>query len=359
MTAPGAREDGILRVSGSHREVGAALGLACRDLIRRFVAVRQRSLPAGRSLADQHRLAAAYRTVTGEHFPWILDELDGIAEAAQVEPLALFAASTEELWAETRPADTISVPGCTDLASVSTNSGDAQVLVAHTNDLPAGLAPDVRAIEWRVNGHAPVFSLGIGPWMSVAWNRHGLGITGNELWPNDETVGIPRLLLMRAAAHAANLEEACRVVLHPSRASSYNWVLADARSVVSIEGSATAFALLEPDGCGLLHHENHYAHPSMGRFELGHPGLVESRRRARRVRALLAGRRADDFDVLQLRELLSEHGEGAVCRHASSDDDLRTLFWCVACMHPLRITYGIGNPCDSAAAEFAFRRDDQ
>ncbi len=46
-------------------------------------------------------------------------------------------------------------------------------------------------LEWRVPGEPVVFTLGIGPWISVGWNEAGLSITGNELTPNDERVGIP------------------------------------------------------------------------------------------------------------------------------------------------------------------------
>ncbi len=53
------------------------------------------------------------------------------------------------------------------------------------------------AIEWRVPGEPVVFSLGIGPWLSVGWNSAGLSLTGNELAPNDERIGVPRLLMVR------------------------------------------------------------------------------------------------------------------------------------------------------------------
>ena len=34
--------------------------------------------------------------------PWLIEELDGAAEGADVDPLALFACSVEEIWYEPR-----------------------------------------------------------------------------------------------------------------------------------------------------------------------------------------------------------------------------------------------------------------
>ena len=116
---------------------------------------------------------------------------------------------------------------------------DGHLLVAHTNDLYAEDEDDVVAVEWRVPGEPVVFTLGIGPWISVGWNDAGLSVTGNELTPNDERVGIPRLLQMRDALTRRTLADAVEAVLHPARASSYNWVFAHpAEGVLNVEGSA-------------------------------------------------------------------------------------------------------------------------
>ena len=96
-----------------------------------------------------------------------------------------------------------------------------------------------------------VFSLGIGPWISVGWNGAGLSLTGNELAPNDERVGVPRLLMVREQLTARTLDEAVAMALRPDRASSYNTVFAhrDGR-VVNVEGSATDAESSGPSAAG-------------------------------------------------------------------------------------------------------------
>ncbi len=90
----------IHRVTGSHREVGRALGALRRDRIRSSVAASFQELPAGRTRDEQLALAAGYRAFTAPRLPWLIEELDGCAEAAGVDPLAFFACSMEEIWYE-------------------------------------------------------------------------------------------------------------------------------------------------------------------------------------------------------------------------------------------------------------------
>lgn len=323
----------VLTVGGSHRETGAQLGAALRKPIQRAADVQER-------LA----LAAEYREITARHLPWIVEELDGAAEAADVDPLRLFAAMIEEIEAD-EPA---TVGRCTDLVA---RGEDGHILVAHNNDYTAETRGDVVAIEWHVEGQPRMFTLGIGPWLSVGWNESGLSVTGNELTPNDERVGIPRLLQMRAAVACRTLEEAFQIILHPARASSYNWVLASPEGAVNVEGSATTAITRTVEPGSTLVHTNHYLEPEMVQFEGDPDYAVRSAIRSDRARVL-----AEDphpRTVERLRAILSdhEHAPDSICRHHG---ETQTIFWCVADVGAGVVTYGLGNPCDSEAQEYAF-----
>ncbi|HXV58879.1 MAG TPA: hypothetical protein VD704_13525, partial [Gaiellaceae bacterium] len=189
----------LVRAAGSHAEVGAQVGAATAETVRAAVD----------GLALDRALVERYRAVTLEHLPWVVEELDAAAAAAGVEPLALFGASIEELEPAEAPA------ACSDLVLTGARTSDGHLLVAHNNDLYAEDEDGVVAIEWRVPGEPAVFTLGVGPWISVGWNDAGLSVTGNELAPNDERVGIPRLLQMRDVLVRTTLPEAVDTVLHP------------------------------------------------------------------------------------------------------------------------------------------------
>ncbi len=352
--------DEVLQVEGSHKDVGQQIGTACKEAIRRATSFNSEQLPEGRTLDDQLALAAQYRKVTEEAFPWILTELDAAADASGVASELLFAASVEEIWPGRDTTARVPTPafrGCTDIAASHPATGDGTTLIGHNNDLPASVRRDVAAIEWRVEGQPTVFSIGIALWLSVAWNATGLSVTGNELAPNDEKIGVPRLLLMTAAARARSIEEAHAIVSHKRRASSYNWLLADGQGrVSSIEGSATAAAEIGTDSRGFLHHENHYQVPEMQKYERSALHAARSAIRGARVSELLDGLEANRVSSEQLRAVLSDHKNApeSICRHAESEHDMETLFWVIAEPGRLQVEYGLGHPCDSDSRLYRF-----
>ena len=363
MTAP----IPLLRVAGSHRDVGRAVGAATAPVLRDAVAF-DAALPAGRSREAQLALAARYRAATLAATPWLVEEIDGAAEGAGVDPLALFAASVEEIWS-VRPSQAGTsepVPGrCSDLVIGPPFTADGHLRVAHTNDLGEESEPHVVAIEWRVPGDPVVFSLGIGPWISVGWNDAGLSLTGNELSPNDERVGVPRLLMVREQLTAPTLDEAVARALRSDRASSYNTVLAhrDGR-VANVEGSG-GDAVVRWIGSGeSLAHTNHYVEPAMLRFE-GDPAYARrSAVRYDRACALLAAATAAGPGTVTpavLRAWLSDHAGApdSICRHpgsptvggsgavagAGDGSRTKTVFWAIADVTAGDVAYGRGNPC--------------
>ena len=363
---PGSLPGGIplLAVSGSHREVGRQVGVATADVLAEAVAF-DAALPAGRSRADQLSLAARYRDATLAATPWLVEELDGAAEGAGVEPLALFAASIEEIWT-VRPSQATAgsaVDGrCSDLVAAPPATPDGHVWVAHNNDLSPSSEAAVVAIEWHVPGEPVVFSLGIGPWVSVGWNSAGLSLTGNELAPNDERVGVPRLLMVREQLTATSMDEAVAMALRPDRASSYNTVFAhrDGR-VVNVEGSATDAEVSGVSAAGTLAHTNHYACDRMRRYEGDPAYALRSAVRLGRAVELLdgadgAGPMAGSIGPDQLLAALADHGTTpSICRHDDGSESSATVFWCLADVTAGEVRYGLGPRCRGQEARYRFR----
>jgi isopenicillin-N N-acyltransferase-like protein len=355
----------LLRVAGSHRDVGRAVGVATAPVLRDAVAF-DAALPGGRMREEQLALAARYRAATLAATPWLVVEIDGAAEGAGVDPLALFAASVEEIWS-VRPSQagtTEPVPGrCSDLVIGPPFTADGHLRVAHTNDLGEDSEAQLVAVEWRVVGEPVVFSIGIGPWISVGWNDAGLSLTGNELTPNDERVGVPRLLMVREQLTARTLDTAVALALRPDRASSYNTVFAhrDGR-VVNVEGSGGDAVVRQVGTRETLAHTNHYVEPAMLHYE-GDPAYARrSAVRYDRACALLAGAAAagpGSVTEAVLRTWLSDHAgvPDSICRHpgaveadeagpgAGGGSRVKTVFWTIADVTAGEVAYGRGNPC--------------
>lgn len=344
-----------IRVAGSHRQVGVQLGEAGGDALRSAVAETWADLPAGRTRTEQFSLAAAYRIVTEAALPWLVDELDGCAAGAAVDPSELFAWSIEELWYERDRA--ANAGRCTDLVAGPAATADGHLLVGHNNDLHPEVEKQIVAIEKRVDGDPVVFQLGGIPWISVGWNSAGLSLTGNELSPNDERIGVSRSHQVAEMLRARSLDEMVSNALRPDRASSYNNVLASADGgVANVEGSATDEEVTGLDDRGHLVHTNHYVCDRMLAFE-GDPAYARrSEIRYRRGRELLAGEAPGSITHGRMRALLSDH-EGApdsLCRHPDAGGTSKTVFWCVADVTDGVIRYGRGNPCDSTEQTYQF-----
>ena len=350
----------LLRVSGSYAEVGAAIGEARRDTIVRECRTADWKPPLGRTAAEQLAVADAYAEVTRPRMPWVFEELAGCAEASDVDPRALWACCIEEIWYAPRTAGH---PGsaiegrCSDLVATPPATADGHTLTAHNNDMSRRYQEDLIAIE-RVCGDDPtILTIGNGIWISVGWNAAGLNLTGNELSPNDEQVGIPREIQVRAMLRERTLQGMVDVALDPARASSYNNVLVDAGGgVANVEGSATAAEVIGTDADGHLVHTNHYVCASMTSYE-GDPEYAEhSGIRYRRAAELLAAMPTGTVTMDTLHGFLQdhEHAPDSLCRHEAEGRATVTAFWCVADVTAGTIRYGTGNPCDSTVQEFRF-----
>jgi hypothetical protein len=330
----------LVHASGTHAEVGAQIGSASASAVLRSAAAMS---------AAQIEAARPYRDVTERELPWLVEELDAVADGAGADRLAVFAAGIEELDAGGEGEG-----ACSDMVARPPASVDGHLWVAHNNDLPPEVEPDIVATEWRVPGDPVVFTIGVGPWISVGFNSAGLALTGNEVSPNDNRIGIPRLLHVRDILRRRTLDEAVEAALSPHRASSYNTILSHRDGgVVNVEGSATEAELIRPGPGGTLAHTNHYVSAKMLPFEGDPEYAAGSAVRYRRALEWLAPGQITEH---VLRRALQDHtgAPHSLCRHPEHGAQSKTVFWCLADVTERTITYGRGNPCDSLDQRYAF-----
>ena len=141
--------------------MGRQIGEAYADQIRSNVDASFGELPGGRTPGEQLRLAAEYRTVTERELPWLVEELDGCAEAAGADPLAFFAVSIEEIWY--LPRERVTQGRCSDLVAGPRATANGHLLVGHNNDLSPSAEAHIVGIERRVPGDPVTFQLGGAP----------------------------------------------------------------------------------------------------------------------------------------------------------------------------------------------------
>jgi isopenicillin-N N-acyltransferase-like protein len=341
----------FIRVSGSHFEAGRQIGVACREQLA--WAVRS-DLPDGARWDDIRRAAEPYLAATRASLPWVVEEIEGAAQGAGLDPLDLFASGVEEI-SRRLPAVPDTLGKCSDFAAGPPATFDSGIWLGHNNDLSPDTAANLVAVEWDVLDQPRIFSVGVGGlFISTGFNAAGLSLTGNEVHPDDDRIGVPRLLIVRDILAQRTSQAAIAAALNPARASSYNNLIAHTDgTIVSVEGSAVDHALIAPppeDGWTV--HTNHYVAESMLRHE-ANPRPEPSRRRYERARDLMQTR-AGPVTPQMLRAFLSDHdgAPASLCRHTGSS---QTVFWCVIDLCHGAIEYGRGNPCQPGNEQrFAF-----
>lgn len=276
-----------------------------------------------------------------QHTPRAVALLEGIASGAGVSFEQAFSVWYEELR-DAKPRREIRDTGCTDIA-VRVGS---DVLIAHTNDEDPGDGSRLLPID--VSGLPSLFVAFTGGRPSIAVNSAGIVFSGNQVDATDVRPGIPRVLLYIEALWSRSIDEAAKILLHPQRASSYHNLLADEHgSVVGYEASAKKAVVLTPRN-GILVHSNHY----VGIPEVeGRKGkwFDKSVDRLHRAYGEIQSHR-DHVTPKTLIEIMSTHGDGALCRHGETQTTFSVVFKPTA----REFWYADGSPCTGKFRKYRY-----
>jgi isopenicillin-N N-acyltransferase-like protein len=346
-----------IRVRGTHRQVGRQIGEQLKPELVRTVEQMHQELPPGVSwdaLMQKGRLCLAHSRAV---YPQFIEELEGIAEGADLPFDEVFLGMCEELWeaAAWQAGAPGRSKGCTDFAARGRATVDGSTLLAHTNDLDPETEQDLVILRVQA-GDEPEF-LAVSPGglgYSAGFNAAGISMTGNAVSSNDVRPGVPRLLQVRAILAARRLGEAMDACLLPQRASNYNNIIADPHGeIYSMEGSATDCEpiYIEDD---ILAHANHYASPPMRRFEADRNDIGGSVIRHNRAMRLLR----ENYGQLSptvFQRLLADHANypSSICKHAGESV---TVFSMIIDLNELRAWIGRGRPCQTTFVEHALER---
>ena len=342
----------VIRISGDHVEAGRQIGAACREQLARSLEDARSAPPDGLTWDDMRRAAEPYLAATRTHLPWIVAELEGAATGSGIDLIDLMALGTEEIWRHPPGSER-----CSDFAVGPPITADGGIWVAHNNDLSPSTSDQLVAIEWHVTGQPALFTIGVaGIFISIGYNSAGLSLTGNELSPNDDRIGVPRILIVRDILAQRSADAAIRAATNSARASSYNNLIAHIDgSIFSIEGSGGDYALLPPQD-GWIVHTNHYVAPSMLRYEADPSKIAGSVARYRRAVELMANSERPVTPKL-LRSFLADRAGAPDCL-CKIDGEVQTVFWCIIELSQRAISYG-RDPRDPESQQFAFSSKEQ
>ncbi len=343
----------LVRVSGSHREMGRQIGEACRKQV-------QHGVENGRNLvADAYQQleltwagaqiqARKYLPFAQERYPQYVDEMMGIAEGADVgfEDLVVINAM------EAVTMDALHLTRCTSMAVNDDRTADGHILLAHNEDWVPEDEDDVFIILAKPKNDPPFLAMTYGGLLpNIGFNAYGIAQLCDSVYPNDSRIGTPRTVVSRAVLASKTPDEAIRHMLSAQRAAGYNHLLVhESGELYSVEVSARRFSILYGSD-GYIVHTNHYLSENMQQVEREPEDLVASR--VRYFRALRLIKREDQHTIKTLQAIQRDHVNfsNSICNHsidASNPlDREKTVNAMVIDLTAREMHIAWGNPCEN------------
>lgn len=343
----------LVRVSGTHREIGRQIGEACKKQVQHGVE-NSRNLVADAyeqlelTWAGAQIQARKYLPFAQERYPQYVDELMGIAEGADVafEDLSVVNAM------EAVTMDALHLTRCTSMAVNEERTADGHVLMAHNEDWVPEDEDDVFIIHASPKNEPPFLAMTYGGLLpNIGFNAYGIAQLCDSVYPNDSRIGTPRVVVSRAVLASRTPDEAIRHMLSAQRAAGYNHLLVhESGELYSLEVSARRFAILYGEN-GYIVHTNHYLAENMQQVEREPEDLVASRVRYFRARRLIE--REDTHTIKTLQAIQRDHVNfsNSICNHsidASNPlDREKTVNAMVIDLTAREMHIAWGNPCEN------------
>ena len=323
----------LYEISGSPRERGRSYGEQARQRIAR--SIEHYSAQAGRlklDPADLDRIIGSYIPVVRKFDAAYLDEMQGIAEGANVrlEDIFLLNARTEVMKLALNPALRAQFlaetsDGCTSVKVTRDATQDGEIIHAQNWDWKEECAETGVVLRiLREDGPDVLTFTEAGMLARSGFNSAGISITGNNLESDRDyrRVGVPLPLIRRKALESSYLAHALHAVYATPKTGSNNMAVAHVGGVIlNIECAPDESFILRPEN-GLLVHANHWISP-IALTKLKDTGIAFSPctlYRDQRVRELLAPKvgRITVQDVKQA--LLDDYqSPWSVCRPPRGD----------------------------------------
>jgi isopenicillin-N N-acyltransferase-like protein len=257
-----------LEVRGSHYEMGLQHGRGLKDRVDASVAIyRDKFAEAGLDWVTVHDLAKEILGDVVAYDAGLASELEGIAAGSGHDLLTIIAINSrsEILTLAGRRTALAKEHSCTSVACLPEATG-GHTLLGRNWDQDLRLLDNAVVINARPSADpAFVMLTEAGILLRDGVNEHGIGVTGNSLYCDQDggdAKGMPAGMVRRKALKHSSLAKAVKVAMEAPTSTSINHLFAAAGGgAIDIEAAPhDVFWLLPEDG--LVTHSNHFRSPS-------------------------------------------------------------------------------------------------
>lgn len=348
----------MVRVSGTHREMGRQIGEARRESVQRSIENARRLLAESYNELEltwegAQIQARKYIPFAQERYSQYVEEMLGITEGANVsyDDLSVLTAM------EAVTMDALHLLRCTSIAVNDERTADGHVLAAHNEDWVPEDEDDVFVIHATPKHEPPYLAMTYGGLIAnIGFNAHGIAQLIDSVYPTDSRIGIPRIVVARAVLSSKTPGGAINRAVIPHRAAGYNHLIVhESGEIYSVEVSARRSSIVYNKD-GYVVHTNHYLAPKMQEIESDPEELISSRIRYFRAERLL--HQTDSHTIKSLQAIQRDHVNypNSICKHDLGDADPldreKTINALVIDLTAREMHIAWGNPCKNAYHTF-------
>jgi isopenicillin-N N-acyltransferase-like protein len=343
----------LVRVSGTHRQMGRQIGEACAEQVRHSIQNACMLLEASYDFLQltwegAQIQARKYIPFAQERYPQYIDELQGIAEGAGVSFHDVSVVNAMEAVT----MDALHLTKCTSMAVNEERTADEHVLLAHNEDWLPEDENDVYIVEAFPKDEPPFLAMTYGCLLAnIGFNAYGIAQCCDSVHPDDSRIGIPRVVNSRAVLAARTPAEAMRHMLVSHRAAGYNHLLVhESGEMYNVEVSARKFGIQYVQD-GIIVHTNHFLDRQMRTIEEDPDELIDTRVRYFRAYRLL--HQSDKHTVKTLQAIQRDHlnAPKSICNHVEEDniplDREKTINALIIDLTARAMYLAWGNPCSN------------
>ncbi len=254
-----------LEMTGSHKELGKAIGEMFRGKIQEVIEDRKHYI---RSYQEKLSQTLPFVTETKKIFPQYVDELQGMADGADVPFIDLFFHNTPELYDRTSDWDREQAQ-TEDHCTIAVSFTKTGPIIGHNEDWAIESLDELYVLKATI-GNVTYLGLNYSTFLvgcSATLTSYGLAQCINELH-QDSHLGVGKYFVARAVLDAQNLEEAEAIIRNTKRASGYNHVLVQRNTIFDIETAGASIDVEKRIGIPYAH-TNHFLSTRMQQYEQG------------------------------------------------------------------------------------------
>lgn len=288
----------LIELKGTPRALGIGFGEHCREAISELYAIRMANAIAQTKLygrrtvseADLLNLAEQCLEPVAEFHPAGLEELQGIAEGAQLDLAQIWAMNAltdlRDVAAFGPPPDG---EGCSSIMVSPPASSTNEAYMAQTWDLGTDNMPYVRMVSRApTDGPKTLCMTTVGCLSLIGLNEHGIAVGTTNLRTRDSRIGVGYLDVIHRALSMRTLEAAVKVVRTAPRAGAHYFSVVDGEGrAVGLECSATQVSEV-PVAHGTYVHCNHGIEEAVMQREVPNTPMASSHYRQQRLEHLAA-----------------------------------------------------------------------